>query len=76
MHIEKTAGDDFSELMSATLQRFASFNDCDELEYAQAPRGSLEYTGTSLIRHALHGDDYTHRIESQAGVLQGDLKMI
>jgi hypothetical protein len=27
--------------MSAALQRFASFNGCDQIEYAQTPRGPL-----------------------------------
>ena len=41
MHIEKALDDDFPELMSATLQRFASFNGCDQIEYAKPPPGYL-----------------------------------
>ena len=41
IHIEQAVGDDFAELMNAALQRFASFNGCDQIEYAQAPRGPL-----------------------------------
>ncbi len=41
IHIEQAVGDDFAELMSAALQRFASFNSCDQIEYAQTPRGPL-----------------------------------
>ena len=41
IHIEQKVGDDFPDLMGATLQRFASFNGCDHIEYAQAPRGYL-----------------------------------
>ncbi len=41
IHIEQAVGDDFAELMNAALQRFASFNGCDQIEYAQTPRGPL-----------------------------------
>jgi uncharacterized protein YcaQ len=41
IHIEQKVGDDFTDLMGSTLQRFASFNGCDHIEYAQAPRGHL-----------------------------------
>ena len=41
IHIEQAVGDDFADLMSAALQRFASFNGCDQIEYAQTPRGPL-----------------------------------
>jgi uncharacterized protein YcaQ len=36
IHIEQPVGDDFPDLMCAALQRFASFNGCDRIEYAQA----------------------------------------
>ena len=41
IHIEQKVGDDFTDLMGSALQRFASFNGCDHIEYAQAPRGHL-----------------------------------
>ena len=41
IHIEQKVGDDFTDLLGATLQRFASFNGCDHIEYSQAPRGHL-----------------------------------
>ena len=41
IHIEHQVGDDFPDLMSATLQRFASFNGCDHIEYAQDIRERL-----------------------------------
>jgi uncharacterized protein YcaQ len=41
IHIERPVGDDFPDLMCAALQRFASFNGCDRIEYAQALREHL-----------------------------------
>jgi uncharacterized protein YcaQ len=41
IHIEQKVGDDFADLMGATLQRFASFNGCDHIEYAKAIRERL-----------------------------------
>ena len=41
IHIEQPVDDDFVDLMSTALQRFASFNGCDQIEYAQTPRGPL-----------------------------------
>ena len=38
IHIEQKVGDDFTDLLGATLQRFASFNGCDHIEYATTPR--------------------------------------
>jgi uncharacterized protein YcaQ len=41
IYIEQPVGDDFPELMSAALQSFASFNDCEQIDLADARHADL-----------------------------------